>query len=284
MMRNRFRKDPNNSSHWHGQTSQTQPNGAAEAPPLRIFVETQITNGARKWRMGAGAVLEVLLLLALLTLPLVMTETLDLRDLEARNRDGSIKLWMPPKGDSRETASGSRNPSTVSTGQARKVVPVSDLRTKISFPFNPGIALDVSAPGSDEDSGPGLHKGVLWGDPSSQAGPGSGWFPGVSDRQPPPPSQPIVVGGDVRPPWLLRQVQPVYPAIARGARIQGDVVLRALLDADGRVRQVEVIKGHALLVPSALKAVRQWRYQPTYLNGYPVPVLLEVVVKFRLSR
>lgn len=121
------------------------------------------------------------------------------------------------------------------------------------------------------------------GDPSSQStigpmGPGS-----RTQTQPPPPTEPIRVGGDVRPPKLIRRVEPNYPRLAKAANIQGDVVLEALLDKDGRVRNLEVKSGHPMLVDAAREAVAQWVYEPTYLNGVPYPVLFTVKVEFRLK-
>jgi protein TonB len=71
--------------------------------------------------------------------------------------------------------------------------------------------------------------------------------------------------------------------VASRARIFGDVRLDALIGTDGRVREVKVINGHPLLAQAAMDAVRQWRYEPTLLNGRPVEVLLEVVVHFQLN-
>ncbi|MGH9812080.1 MAG: energy transducer TonB [Candidatus Acidiferrales bacterium] len=83
---------------------------------------------------------------------------------------------------------------------------------------------------------------------------------------------------------MIHRVEPVYPRVAQIARIQGDVVLEALLDKDGRVRNVEIKSGHPSLAQAAREAVEQWVYEPTYLNGVPYPVLLTVKVEFRLGR
>lgn len=108
--------------------------------------------------------------------------------------------------------------------------------------------------------------------------------PTTTAQPPPPPSDTILKGGDIRPPKLIRRVEPEYPRLAKQAGIQGDVVLEALLDKDGRVRNVEVKSGPTMLAESAKDAVSQWVYEPTYLNGVPYPVLLQVTVEFRLKR
>jgi protein TonB len=94
----------------------------------------------------------------------------------------------------------------------------------------------------------------------------------------------VVVGGKIQPPRLLERVEPEYPLLAQRAGIEGEVVLEALLSADGRVEQVRVLSGRPLLATSAQAAVEQWRYEPTTLNGRPVAVLLRVTVQFHLRR
>jgi len=79
-------------------------------------------------------------------------------------------------------------------------------------------------------------------------------------------------------------VTPVYPEFARQSRAQGVVVLEAILDATGKVESVKVLSSHPLLVDAAVRAVRQWRYTPTELNGVPVPVLMTITVRFSLDR
>ena len=83
-------------------------------------------------------------------------------------------------------------------------------------------------------------------------------------------------------PPLVRQVQPVYPPLAKQARIQGTVVMNAVLAKDGTVQNVTVVSGHALLVQAAIDAVRQWVYQPILVNGQPVEVTTQVNVNFAL--
>jgi len=78
-------------------------------------------------------------------------------------------------------------------------------------------------------------------------------------------------------------VQPKYPPLAVQARIGGTVHLRAIIGRDGKVRDLTLVSGQPLLVPSAIDAVKQWVYKPTYLNGVPVEVVTEVDVNFRLS-
>jgi periplasmic protein TonB len=93
----------------------------------------------------------------------------------------------------------------------------------------------------------------------------------------------IKQGGNVTAASLINQTRPVYPALAIQARIQGNVVLHAIIDKDGKVAQLEVISGHPLLVQAALDAVKQWRYKPTLLNGDPVEVDTTITVTFTMG-
>jgi len=102
-------------------------------------------------------------------------------------------------------------------------------------------------------------------------------------KKPPPPPKRIRVGGSVQRANLIRQVRPVYPPLARQARIQGTVKLTAIIAKNGTIEKLEVMGGHPLLIPAALSAVKQWRYKPTLLNGQPVEVVTQVDVNFTLS-
>ncbi|MCM2257119.1 MAG: energy transducer TonB [Vicinamibacteria bacterium] len=114
--------------------------------------------------------------------------------------------------------------------------------------------------------------------------------PSAPRRVPPPPTAgaqparaPVRVGGEIADPVRIRNVAPVYPDIAKQARVQGIVILEATVDARGHVSDVRVLRGIPLLDQAAIDAVRQWRYQPTLMNGIPVPVILTVTVNFKLS-
>jgi protein TonB len=82
---------------------------------------------------------------------------------------------------------------------------------------------------------------------------------------------------------LIRQVQPVYPAIAKTAHISGTVVLHAVISKDGTIQELTYISGPPLLMKNAMDAVRQWRYKPTLLNGEPVDVDTTISVVFTLG-
>lgn len=102
---------------------------------------------------------------------------------------------------------------------------------------------------------------------------------------PAPPVQrgPVRVGGDITAPALVSRVQPAYPPVAVSARVQGVVILEAVVDVEGRVEQVKILRSIPLLDAAAVTAVRQWRYSPLLLNGTPQRFVLTVTVSFSLN-
>jgi TonB family protein len=96
------------------------------------------------------------------------------------------------------------------------------------------------------------------------------------------PAGAVRVGGSIKPPQRTRSVNPVYPPVAMSARVQGVVILEAVIGVDGRVTDARVLRSIPLLDQAALDAVKQWEYTPTLLNGAPVPVIMTVTVQFTL--
>lgn len=114
----------------------------------------------------------------------------------------------------------------------------------------------------------------------------------VTPSAPPPPkppapkvdsSKPVRVGGVVQPPVIIRRANPVYPPLAKQARVSGKVKLEGIIAKDGTVQHLKVIEGHPLLTKAALDAVAQWLYKPTLLNNEPVEVIAPIEVNFILN-
>ena len=81
----------------------------------------------------------------------------------------------------------------------------------------------------------------------------------------------------------MKLVPPIYPKLAKEARVQGTVVLEAIVTAEGKVAQIKLISGHPLLIEASIDCVRQWEYEPTRLNGVPTAVILTAKVHFQTA-
>ncbi|MGH9146389.1 MAG: energy transducer TonB, partial [Vicinamibacterales bacterium] len=106
------------------------------------------------------------------------------------------------------------------------------------------------------------------------------------EAPPPPqpvPQQPVTPGGKIVAPTRTKHVLPVYPRLAQIAKVEGDVLIEAVIGPDGRVREARILRSISLLDEAALEAVRAWEYSPTLLNDQPVPVIMTVTVRFRLN-
>ena len=100
---------------------------------------------------------------------------------------------------------------------------------------------------------------------------------------PPAPRGPIRIGGQIKEPALIYRVEPVYPGVAVSANIEGTVILEAIVDEEGRVETVKVLRSLSVLDKPAIDAVKQWRYSPVLLNGKPEKFILTVAITFRLE-
>jgi protein TonB len=133
--------------------------------------------------------------------------------------------------------------------------------------------------------GSGVVGGVPGGVPGGSMGGVIGGIIGSTTAAVPKVATPqrVRVSQGVSTGLLIRKVTPVYPPLARQARIQGTVVLQAEISKDGTIQNLQLISGHPMLAPAAIEAVKQWRYKPYLLNGEPVAVETQVVVNFSLS-
>ncbi len=157
-----------------------------------------------------------------------------------------------------------------------------ELRTPTKIPKKILIAKDEEQPVS---AGAGVVGGVPGGVPGGQMG---GVIGGIISSTPvavPKVATPqrVRVSAGVTEGLLIHKVQPSYPPLARSARIQGQVVLQAVIGKDGTIQNLRAVSGHPMLTPSAIEAVKQWRYKPYFLNGEPVEVDTQITVNFTLA-
>jgi periplasmic protein TonB len=159
-----------------------------------------------------------------------------------------------------------------------------ELRTPTKIPQKVQMIKEEEAPPPVMASS-GVVGGVPGGIPGGQMG---GVIGGIISSTPvavPKVATPqrVRVSSGVSTGLLVRRVQPNYPPLARQARIQGQVVLHAVISKDGSIENLTLVSGHPMLAPAAIDAVKQWKYKPYLLNGEPVEVDTEVMVNFTLS-
>jgi protein TonB len=167
-------------------------------------------------------------------------------------------------------------PPAARPANAPKIVPKPVTENQFVAPVE--VPAEIK-PEESIDMGVEGGAGVEGGVPGGVVG---GIVGGLPDA-PPPPVQAVRVGGQIKEPKKLKNVNPVYPDIARQARVQGVVILECTISPQGKVTEVKVLRGIPLLDQAATDAVRQWVYTPTLLNGVPVPVIMTVTVNFKLS-
>jgi protein TonB len=123
--------------------------------------------------------------------------------------------------------------------------------------------------------------------PELMSTPDIGGLVAASDFTPPPPPKPLAgplrIGGAIQPPRKIHNQAPVYPPLALAARVQGTVIIEAVITTTGAVQEARVVESIPLLNEAALAAVRQWMFMPTRLDGVPVSVIMTVRVEFRLQ-
>jgi len=247
-----------------------------------MFEEMVISSAKGKktnkpWTVFISMVLQVFLLAVLILIPLIYTEALP------KTLMSSILLAPPPPPPP---------PPPPAPVQVVHVKPTAHLMEAGKLVAPKAIPKDIKII-KEEEAPPDVGAGMVGGVPGGVAGGSMGGVIGgviggaSSTAAPPPPKvtpKRITVGGNVQAAHLVNRVQPTYPPLARQTRISGTVKLHAIIGKNGAVEQLQVVSGHPLLVQSALDAVKQWRYQPTLLNGEPVEVDTEIDVIFSLAQ
>lgn len=247
----------------------------------QVFVET---GSRRPWPMAVSALLQCLLIALLVLLPLLFTRVV--------SPAAPHILIGAPTGPGRSAdPEPARQAVPRSAQRIRSELTDGRLITPARIPRTAEIITDLGAGEPSADGPPGI-TGAL---PGGGAGhgldilnflPRPGTPPPPQPATPPPPriQKPLVVSSGVQEAKLISRPMPLYPPLARAARISGVVRLVAFIGEAGTIEELRVVEGHAMLVQAALEAVRQWRYQPTILNGHPVRVETTIDVIFTLSQ
>ena len=244
-----------------------------------MFEDSLVESGGRlKTRRGMTTmlsfVLQVLLIGVMILIPLIYTEALPKQQLLTFITAPPPPPPPPP-------------PPAAVPIKAVKVVQTDivngQLRTPTKIPEKVAMIKEEEAP--PVSSMAGVVGGVPGGVPGGQMG---GVIGGIISSTPmavPKVAAPqrVRVSSGVTAGNLINKVLPVYPPIAKNARIQGTVRLQAIISKNGVVENLHAISGHPMLIPAAVEAVKQWRYKPYYLNGEPVEVETTIDVNFTLG-
>ncbi len=242
-----------------------------------MFEDSLIESGGKlKTKRGATTVvsfiLELIFLGVLVLLPLIFTEALPTKQLMTM-LTAPPPPPPPPPPPAAAPVIVKKMQSELDNGQ---------LRTPTAIPKKIQMIKEDETP-------PNLGGGVVGGVPGGVPGGTMGGVLGsvmssVPTAMPKAATpQRVRVSQGVSQGLLIHKVQPQYPPLARQARIQGVVVLQALIGKDGTITNLHVVSGHPMLTNAALEAVKEWRYKPYYLNGEPVEVETTINVNFTLS-
>jgi periplasmic protein TonB len=243
-----------------------------------MFEDSLVESGGKlKTRRGATTflsfILEFLFLGILVLLPLIFTEALPTKQL-------MTMLTAPPPPPPPPPPPAA---APVIVKKVQSELDNGQLRTPTAIPKKIQMLKEDEPPPS---AGPaGVVGGVPGGVPGGTMGGVLGSVMSSVPTAVPKVATPqrVRVSQGVSQGLLVRKVTPQYPPLAKQARIQGVVVLQALIGKDGSIQNLHVVSGHPMLTNAALEAVKEWKYKPYYLNGEPVEVETTINVNFSLS-
>jgi protein TonB len=253
-------------------------------PPKPMFADSVLDFGVQSKRKALATttsfVVNCLAICLMLLVPLMLTEELPKAQL--------LTMLIapppppPPPPPAAEVVQRVVKPiqtDMLNTGQ---------LRTPTRIPQKVQLIKEEEAPPPMAATG-GVVGGVPGGIPGGQLGGVIGGIVNATSNLSAVPKfapvqpQRVRISQGVTKGLLIRRVEPGYPTLARAARVQGEVVLSAIISVTGEIENLQLVSGHPMLVPAALAAVKQWRYKPYLLNGQPTEVETTITVIFTLS-
>ena len=252
-------------------------------PPLHRFdLGSLVMSGERGPRssrvMGPGAIslaIHAVVVAAVVVLPLVVGE-----EVLPGTTDAVRAFFAPPPDIALPPPPPPPPPAGARTVvKAAPTAPRPETEAKFTAPIEVPETIEPEPAGMDLGVEGGVPGGVEGGVPGGVVG---GVVGGLPAEPPRTEARPIRVGGLIRAPKLQTRVEPKYPEIALAARTSALIILEATVRTDGRVQEVNVLRGHPLFDQAAIDAVRQWRYQPLLLNGVPVSFIATVTLQFNI--
>lgn len=235
----------------------------------------------RTWATAISFVFQCSLIGVLLIVPLMFTEALPKQEL-------LTFLVAPPPPPPPPPPAAEAVARVVRQIQS-ELMTSGQLRTPSRIPEKVQMIQEEEAPPPLLSSG-GVLGGVPGGVPGGQLGGVIGGIISSSSSlavvpklvMPAAPKR-IRVSQGVTEGRLIHRVEPPYPPVPLAARIQGQVLLKAIIDKDGTIKELHLVSGHPMLAPAAFAAVKQWRYRPYLLNGEPVEVETNITVRFQIA-
>ncbi len=251
-------------------------------PPRPMFADSLLDFGVQRKRKffatTTSFIVNCLVIVLMLAVPLMFTEELP----RAQLLTFLVAPPPPPPPPPPAAAEVQRVVHQIQTDMLNN----GELRTPSKIPQKIQMIKEDEAPPPMPSNG-GVVGGVPGGIPGGQLGGVIGSVISATNsavpRFVPVVPQRIRISQGVTKGLLIHREEPNYPPLARAARVQGEVVLSAVIDTNGQIQNLQLVSGHPMLVPAAISAVKQWRYKPYLLNGQPVEVETTITVIFTLS-
>jgi periplasmic protein TonB len=252
-----------------------------------MFEQTFVGGGKtnKSWTVMISFIGQIALIVVAVILPLIYTEVLPATSLN------SLLVAPPPPPPPPPP------PAPPAPVKVIKVIPRQFDAGKLMAPKS--VPKEIAVIKEDELPPPASVGGVMGGVSGGSTGgmPGGvlgGIMSSIPSAAPPPPPPPppvkkvetvqrLKVGGNVQGAMILKKTQPIYPPLAKSARVSGVVHLAAVIAKDGTIQELHAVGGPALLIQAAMDAVKTWVYRPTMLNGEPVVVETTIDVNFTLN-
>ena len=249
---------------------------------LNALLETPTTKTLRRSPLewAAATALHIVILATLIIVPLYTTGTIQLDNYKGTPLAAPPAAPPPPP-----AAAGRAVAPHITSTRPNLTYTLGKLTAPTLIPKTVTLDSAAAAPDLGGVAG-GVPGGVAGGQLGGSLGGvfgGTGTSVPIQPPQQPAPKRIVRVGSNLKGPRQTYSLQPEYPPLARQTHVSGTVIVNAVIDEHGNVVGARALSGHPLLIPAALKAVLQWKYEPTLLNGTPVAVEMEVKVHFSLG-
>jgi periplasmic protein TonB len=257
----------------------TPPSLPEQGPERRLFSDSLLESGRSEHRRRSLATtlsfaFQCVVIGVLLIVPLMFTEALPTQQLLTM-----LVTAPPPPPPPPAVAQVVKIAQTdvLNTGQLRTPTRIPRKIEMIREEESPPPALSGGVIGGIPGGIPGGQLGGVIGGIISSSASSNPFIPKLE------PVKRIRISQGVTQGMVISKIEPIYPKLALSARVTGVVLVKAVISREGTITEIQVVRGHPILVPAAVEAVKQWRYRPYLLNGAPVEVETYITVTFQIS-